>query len=437
MEKIEVKLKCTGCGHSIKLKVPVSDKPVNFKCPKCEKVLKVRVPGAQKDDEGAPPPDGVDAPPGFETTQLPDDHYDFPGPASSAVSATPASMESEVKPAADDARWTVRDGDAVKGPFVDHQVLEMIVKREISADTPMRIGQRPWIPAGQVSIFKPVIERAGTVFAKSALAGVKVPEVSAAPPSAAFYGSIQALLPYPLAAGNFAPLGIFAGIAFVISAVLCITPEFGLLGNVAGLLINVAGWMILFGYLAGVMRNSMTPGAAPPNWDFGDAKGLLNKGARIFAVLLVYSLIPVTVCLLLMCFFFLTAMPLYGWICLALVVVFYAASLFLIPASLTVLGISGRLGLAMHPLSLVAILRYGGRPYFTLVGFSRVAGMLCFLVTLLSVFLVDVKPVGFALGGLVMAIVFSYGHFLWFHILGRYSGENGAHINQALADAHS
>ncbi|MFH0821978.1 MAG: hypothetical protein V2B18_04455, partial [Pseudomonadota bacterium] len=49
MDKKEAKIKCSTCGSSFKVRVPVTDKPASFKCKKCGKILKIRVKGPGPD----------------------------------------------------------------------------------------------------------------------------------------------------------------------------------------------------------------------------------------------------------------------------------------------------------------------------------------------------------------------------------------------------
>ncbi len=60
MEKKEARIKCSGCGSSYKVKIPVTDKPVSFKCKKCGKVLKLRI-------KSVSPEADVPAAPSFQT----------------------------------------------------------------------------------------------------------------------------------------------------------------------------------------------------------------------------------------------------------------------------------------------------------------------------------------------------------------------------------
>ena len=80
MEKKEARIKCSGCGSSYKVKIPVTDKPVSFKCKKCGKVLKLRIKSVSPEADAPTAPSfqtAMDSEPEFERTQLPDsDAYD-------------------------------------------------------------------------------------------------------------------------------------------------------------------------------------------------------------------------------------------------------------------------------------------------------------------------------------------------------------------------
>ena len=80
MEKKEARIKCSGCGASYKLKIPVTDKPVSFKCKKCGKVLKLKVKPSSEGARGQTVEESSKQPE-FETTQLPDagDYQDRSG----------------------------------------------------------------------------------------------------------------------------------------------------------------------------------------------------------------------------------------------------------------------------------------------------------------------------------------------------------------------
>lgn len=445
MEKKEVRVKCRGCGTAFKLRIPVTNKPVSFKCRKCGKVLKLKITTAPKKEALVPrPPTAITAPPpGFERTQLPEEgaYQDSPAPAGQAIE-TPSSPEAftfdgfldESSPAGEEKRrWVILIDNRIKGPFSDGEIRSMIRRREITPKTSMRMGERPWIEAGGVAIFRPLFTRGPEPARAGSEAWTDLAEqgrptngndVEAQGPR--FFEEVPAIVPYPLGGGNLQPLVVFVGIAFVLSAVIC-------LDFTVGLAVNLIGWTILYGYLAKLMARSIeSPTDPPPDWDFAEAGEMVFQGAKVLAVLVWFSLLPVGLCLLLMIMFFLNSVNMLGYLFMILTVVVFAASLVVIPAGLVVLGTTERLGAALNPAGAIGIIKKGGRPYLMLVGFSLAAGMACMLVSVLSVFLVEIPVAGFLLAGLIMALVLSYGHFVWFHVVGRFSGQNRNLISQTV-----
>jgi hypothetical protein len=509
MEKQEARIKCTGCGSSYKLKVPVTDKPVNFKCKKCGKILKVRVTSARDAQASAPPPPPPPPPaaefdgaiPGLETTQLPDtdDFFDpdsvgspTPGAQGSGIHNEPAggdfqlddrmplfttdrapdptvriqpSMDETVriqepvfeqgyvdqlqaqpkavnkagapepeKPRGSERRWLALDDEQVKGPFTDSEVVSMIHDGEIDAETPLRMGQRPWIKASQVADFKhcfskekPIRTDAGRIDVRQ---GPARRDDSAEPQSkeAPFYKDFAAIAPYPLGNGKWQPIVIFSGIAFALCTILS-------LDFLIGLPLSVAGWILLYGYLTTLMHNTQkAPKAPPPPWDFSHVKDMAQDGLRVFLVLLLFSLIPVTVCLLVMITCFLNDMDLFGYLSLAATVVVFAGSLFVTPAALVIQDTRRSLAASLHPANILKLIREGRTAYKMLAVTSIAAGLLSMVVVLLAVFLVDIPLAGFVVSGLLMALVLSYANFVWFHVLGRFSRENSALTLQAVTE---
>jgi hypothetical protein len=59
--------------------------------------------------------------------------------------------------------------------------------------------------------------------------------------------------------------------------------------------------------------------------------------------------------------------------------------------------------------------------------------MVCMIAAFSGVFLVEIPVAGFVVAGLVMALLLSYGHFIWFHVLGRFSSENMQLMKQVTA----
>ncbi len=502
MEKKEARIKCHGCGTTFKLKVPVSDKPINFTCKKCGKVLKIKL-KASPTEAPAPPPkpkasqpviesnqmgdfadddfgslDSNQMPSGehevapqfddtpissedrkkFETTQLPEfedgedagvdlsapppsqfetgplddleltqlpDQGPYQNTAGSPPLATQAPDDSQEAVAAGDGnrRWIVLDEDLIKGPFSDEEILEMIQQGEVRADTSLRMGERPWIKASEIANFRKYFHVEPRPSADSRLAQFSLldqePEDAVHGGSGKpFYTELGSILPYPVGRGNPVPLAIFAGIVFVLSTILSL--EF-----LIALPINLIGWIILYGYLSQLMNYSKQyPAKAPPAWDFSRVKEMGAGGIMVLLVLLVYSLVPVTVSLLLMIFFFLNSMAELGYAFIGLTVIFYVASLYFVPASLLIVEHSGNLGAALNPMKILAVIRKGGKPYRMLAAVSIAAGLACMAITILAVFLTDIPAAGFVVAGLLMALVLSYAHFIWFHVLGRFSSEN-------------
>src|SRR5208283_4956795 len=139
----------------------------------------------------------------------------------------------------------------------------------------------------------------------------------------------------------------------------------------------------------------------------------------------VCSLLPVGILVIGMITCFLNSEQLIGYVLMGLTVLVYAASLFMIPAALVVLVSSQQVTTAFSPGKIMAVLKRGGHPYRMLALVSLATGLICMLAVFLAMFLAEIPAVGFLVSGLVMALVFSYGHFVWFHVLGRFAGENG------------
>jgi hypothetical protein len=447
MEKKEARIKCSGCGTSYKVKIPVTDKPVSFKCKKCGKVLKLKIKSDAPQAAAPPAPSfqpATELPPEFETSQLPDsDAYDD---RSSGQSVSGPTLEPhffgqavEQQPAAQppspqdkSRRWIVLSGDIVKGPFMDDEIVAMIRDGDITAETSLRMGERPWIKAAEIANFRDLFPerqreaKRGPLESMQLVDGADAAERDAfsGPP---FYKELPAIIQYPVSGGGWQSLAIFAGIAFVLCAVLSL--EF-----MVGLLVSLIGWILLYGYLGSLMQfSSQSPASPPPNWNFGAAKDMVVQGGKILLVVLVWSLLPVGILLIGMIACFLNSQPLIGYILMALTVIVYAASLFMVPAALVVLGSSQKLGAAFSPGKIMAMVKKGGQPYRMLALVSLAAGLICMAVVVLAVFLVDIPDVGFLVSGLVMALVLSYGHFVWFHVLGRFARENGQLTRQVLS----
>jgi hypothetical protein len=442
MEKKEARIKCSGCGSSYKVKIPVTDKPVSFKCKKCGKVLKLRIKSVSPEADAPSAPSfqtTMESPPEFETSQLPDsDAYDD---ASKGSSASGPALEPhffgqavEQPPAAQDKsrRWIVLSGDIVKGPFIDDEIVAMIQDGDVTAETSLRMGERPWIKASEIANFRDLFPELRRDSKKRPLESMTLIDATdvfeeGKPSGPLFYEELPAIIQYPVSGGGWQPLAIFAGIAFVLCAALSF--EF-----LVGLLVSLIGWIILYGYLGTLMQfSSQSPASPPPNWNFGAAKEMVAQGGKILLVVLVCSLLPVGILVLGMIACFLNSAPVVGYILMALIVLVYAASLFMVPAALVVLGSSQSVATAFSPGKIIALVKMGGQSYRMLAVVSLAAGLICMLAVVLAMFLVEIPGVGFLVSGLVMALVLSYGHFVWFHVLGRFVGENGKLTRQLLS----
>ncbi len=422
MEKKEARIKCSGCGTSFKLRIPVTDKPVSFKCKKCGKVLKIKI---VTNEEPPPPPEQLE----FETSQLPEleNYHDAPSPPTNL--RQPSVVESHFfaqsvehpPPSADSKRrWLMLADEMVKGPFTDEEILDMIREGEITAETSLRMGERPWVKAIEISNFRELFPSSQRglrppLTAITLLDQEKTASFSTAQP---FSVDFQKLLGYPVSEGKWQGIAVFAGIAFVLASTL----SFDFL---IGLPLNLIGWSILFGYLFTLMEQSKTaPTAPPPAWDFKKAKDLLLSGAKVLAVFSVYCLVPLTVLVSFMVAFFLNDMALLGYLSFVVLVLVYSGTLLIVPAALLELGNSKQLVAALNPMKAITLIKKSGKPYQTIALVSLAAGLACMIASLVAVFLTDVPVAGFLVAGLIMAAVFSYGHFIWFHVLGRFLKEN-------------
>jgi len=439
MEKKEARIKCSGCGASFKVKVPVTDKPVSFKCKKCGKVLKLKIKptGSEEAAPKAPagPPQGQM--PELETTQLPDSGAFQDTPAAPKIQR-PSVVEHLFLEHPEDApvsktepsrSWVVLANDVIKGPLADQDVIKMIESGEITADTSLRMGERPWIKASEVPDFRVFFpdRHAGARAATAASMymqereGLGVEEGSAGP---RFYEELSSLFSYPFAGDTALSLIIFAAIAFLLATVLS-------LNFLLGLPLNLLGWVLLYGYLASLMTASKEAShSPPPPWDFSQFKDLAFSGLNVLGLLALYSLVPVGICLLLMVFFFLNSMTVLGYVFFLVTILIYLGSLFVVPSALAVLAATGKMKSALSPSSVLGMIKAGGRPYSMLAIVSISIGLACLLATTAGVFLVDVPNVGFVMSGLIMALVLSYGHFIWFHVLGRFASENTGLMKQ-------
>jgi len=439
MEKKEARIKCSGCGASFKVKVPVTDKPVSFKCKKCGKVLKLKLKSAVQPPAEPQAPDPLTA--GFEPTQL----FDSSGyyrELSESQTKQPSVVEhlfldtpAEAPTGFPDKgrRWIVLAGDVIRGPFSDPDIVKMIETGEVTADMSLRMGERPWIKASDVADFReffaasPARHLAGFTPDSRRRAtgeGGEDQEEQVGPP---FHEHLSALFAYPMSGNQGLPLIIFTVIAFLLSSIL--SWDF-----LIGLPVNLLGWTVLYGYLYQLMRTSMkTPEGPPPPWNFSGIQELLSRGIQVLVLLLLFCLIPVSLCLILMIAFFLNAMVLLGYVFMGMTVAVYAVSLLAVPAGLMALASSGKLGAALNPVKAIKLMKNGGKAYWMLTAISVGVGLVCMIAAFSGVFLVEIPVAGFVVAGLVMALLLSYGHFVWFHVMGRFSSENPALMKQVVS----
>ncbi len=436
MEKTEARVKCSGCGTHYKLKFPITDKPIRFQCKKCGKVLSVRIkpPAQAAPVQPARPEPSPQVMPELETTQLPDWQESDESPAQGGLDQpksayTPTPTQSV---APEDRRWLVLSDEEVKGPFNNDEIADMIKTRFIGAETSLRMGQRPWIKAAQVPDFRDLFpeERKGLGESDQDRSASAKRKRGGHPEDATgnVQGQLLHAIPYPLGGGNWQPLAIFAGIAFALSALLAF--DF-----LIGLPLSIMGWILLYGYLADLMKTSREASEnPPPPIDFSGIRDMIAPGVKVFAVLAAYSLVPLSIFLLFMIAFFLNDMEILGYVFLVLTLVMYPVSLFLASAGLIILGQSAQLGDALNPSKIIAM-ALSGKSYIRLASASIVIGLVCMLAVLAAVFIAGLLPLGFLFAALIIGLVLSYGHFIWFHLLGEYSKENNAGSRQVPAPA--
>ncbi|MGO9121641.1 MAG: DUF4013 domain-containing protein [Desulfomonilaceae bacterium] len=433
MEKKEARVKCSGCGTHYKIKFPVSDKPVRFQCKKCGKTLAIRMKAPDQIATGQvasaePAPEMM---PQFERTRLPDwqppqepSAPAQPGGVDDAAASESASAPSQSS-TPEDRRWLVLADEQVKGPFNNDEITDMIKTRFINSETSLRMGQRPWIKAAQVPDFRFLFPEMDGGYDQSAQSR---PAQKTGEHTENLIGSVKAQLidaiPYPFTGGNWQPLAIFAAIAFVLSIVL-------VFDFVIGLPVAIVGWILLFGYLADLMKTSSEASEKPPpSIDFSAIREMVSAGMKIFCVMAVYSLIPVSICLLFMIAFFLNDMELLGYVFIAVTIVVYVMSLYLASAGLLILGKSQQLGQALNPSIIIDAAAKSGGAYIGLGFAIIIIGIVCMLSVLASVFVTDLLPLGSVFASLIMTLVLSYGNFMWFHLLGIYLKMNVIGANQ-------
>jgi predicted RNA-binding Zn-ribbon protein involved in translation (DUF1610 family) len=422
MEKKEAKIKCTGCGTHYKLRIPVTDKPVSFKCKKCGKVLKIKLKASEPEPQAAAPtipaptvPEGLDFT--FETTQLPDTEYyqdtpapSEPGPEIEGHIFGQAPIDTRQESGAGERTWIILSGESVRGPYSNDEIITMIQDGEIASDTQLRMGERPWIKASDIATFRSHFLKSSLSFGED-----EVEEGKAA--GGPLSRGIASILPYPVTGPNLIPFAIFAGIAFVLSALL----SFDFL---IGLIPNLIGWAILYGYLSSLMEASKSsPNAPAPEWDFGNIKNWVTSGGKILLLMVTLSSLPVAFLTLIMIAGFLNGISVVGYLFMLLIPILFAGTLLIVPASLITLDSANALGAAFNPGRWMAVIKSGGQSYHMVALVSVAAGMAVFIIILAAVFITDIPVAGFILAGLLMGFVLAYGHFVLFHVLGRFRGE--------------
>jgi len=433
MEKKEARIKCSGCGASYKIRIPVTDQPVSFKCKKCGKVLKLKVKATAAPSPAPLPELDFRPPTNFETTQLPDesDYQDTGGQTPSKTAGFVENHTFEQGPAAatqDDKerRWVVLARDKINGPFTASEVATMIQTGEVTPQTSLRMGERPWVKASEIADFKrfffePLKGAGGTALETISLLDREDEEevVERAPTTGPFRKQFPSIVSYPISGGKPLPLAIFAGIVFVTSTVLS-------LEHVIGFFLSIVVWLLLYGYLSDLMAQSkVNPQNPPPDWNFSKITAMLANGVKIFVVFLVYTIVPLVLALLGVVYFFLNKDETIGYAFVALGLILYVGSLFTIPAGVVIVSGTGSIGSALNLGKVLGLITKGGKAYLMLAVFSLVVGLICLAITCVGVMLLtDVIPVGFVVSGLLMAIILSYAHFVWFHVLGRFSAEN-------------
>ena len=194
----------------------------------------------------------------------------------------------------------------------------MIRDGDITAETSLRMGERPWIKAAEIANFRELFPEFRRDPKKGPLESMTLIDATdtaeeGKPSGPPFYEELPAIIQYPVSGGGWQALAIFAGIAFVLCAALSF--EF-----LVGLPVSLIGWIILYGYLGTLMQlSSQSPASPPPNWNFGAAKEMVAQGGKILLVVVVCSLLPVGILVLGMIACFLNSAPLVGYILMALI----------------------------------------------------------------------------------------------------------------------
>ena len=431
MEKKEARIKCTGCGTSYKIKIPVTDKPVSFKCKKCGKVLKLRIKAAAA-AEAPPPPERL---PELETSQLPELDYVPPKP-DPKLQKTPRFVDTYLFPGAGRpeqvSRWIVLSDDLIKGPFTETEIVHMIETGEVTANTSLRMGERPWIKAADTPDFKDyfVSEQAQRPTTLGSVSLLEQDERAAAEKAAAgkpFHLEWPSLVRYPVASGDPKPLIIFFGLSFVLSIILLFPlVSRSVLEVLLRLVLLFAVCIVPCGYLADLMSQSLgSPDAPPPAWDFSKIKQYVMDGLKVLAVVLAYWWIPVGICVGLTVFFILNHMQVLSYVCIAVTILVFFAFFGVVAPALAILAASSDVGRALNPSELAVMMRRAQASYLTLAVASMATGLICLVFVILALLLAEIIPdAGFVVAGIVMALGLSYCLFVWFHVLGRYAAAN-------------
>jgi hypothetical protein len=428
MEKKEARIKCTGCGTSYKIKIPITDKPVSFTCKKCGKVLKLRIKAASA-PEAPPIPARL---PELETSQLPDPDM-VPAKPEQKIQKSPSFVDTFLFPGAtppeEARRWIVLSDDLIKGPFTGTEIVHMIENREVTAGTSLRMGERPWIKAEDTPDFKAFFEsERGQRGADLGTLSPLDKEGRAAADKAggkSFQVQWSSLLRYPPASGDPKPLIIFFGIAFVLSIILVFPlMSSSILELTLRVCLNLAGWIVLYGYLAELMSRSMQmPDKPPPAWDFSKIKQLAVNGLKVLAVILTYWFIPVLICSGLTVFAALNSMQVLSYLLIAVTILVFFAFLCVVGAALAILAASGDVGRALNPSMVIGTIQKAGGSYPRLAIASMALGAAVLLCVVLAVVLTEIPTAGFIVAAFVMALGSSYCFFVWFHALGLFSAQ--------------
>ncbi len=424
MEKKEARIKCSGCGTSYKLKLPVTEKPVSFKCKKCGKVLKIRLKldEVDKGHNDVPVIERGEFGGSFETTQLPDtDTYqntpadNVPDPMIEGHSFTRAepSDYSSISRNSPQRRWLVLAGDIVKGPFSDDEIILMIRRREIQASTSLRMGERPWIKAGEIAGFRELFGSSPSDPPPSHSPKTTAPETLG---PVTFQSRIWKSLGFPFR--NIKAFASFAAIAFVGFAAI----SFDFL---IGLLPLWVLWVPLFGYLILLCKESAAnTEEVPPDFKFPELGKLFQSGLPVSLFVLLYSVLPVSILLILMIAAFLNDYVLLGWLAVFAVCLIFLVSMSVVPAGIYLLERTNNLLIALDPTKLVHVMKTGGKTYRDLLPVAIAAGVVIIVAVLASVFLVEVPFVGFVLAGLLPAATLTYLDFILFHAVGMFVHQN-------------